>query len=122
MELRTIQDGFWDWVTLRPITGPILDKELRVTSRRKRYYVLRVIYLGLMLLILGMIWAEEIRYNQPSVMTVSRMSIAGQILTSFIVWFQFIGLQVVAVIMLSTSISEEIYHKTLGVLMTTPIT
>lgn len=122
MELRTIQDGFWDWLTLRPITGPIFDKELRVTSRRKRYYVLRVVYLALMLLILGMFWAEQIRYNQPSVMTVSRMAIAGQLLTSFVVWFQFIGLQVVAVIMLSTSISEEIYHKTLGVLMTTPIT
>ena len=122
MELRTIQDGFWDWLTLQPITGPILDKELRVTSRRRRYFVLRVVYLALLVLILAMVWADQIRYNQPSVMTVSRMAFAGQVLTSFVVWFQFIGLQVVAVILLSTAISEEIYHKTLGVLMTTPIT
>ncbi len=122
MNLQTLQDAFLDGLTLRPLTGPIFDKELRITSRRKRYYVLRVVYLALMLFILAMIWAEEVRYDQPSVMTISRMSLAGQILTSFIVWFQFIGLQIVAVIMLSTSISEEIYHKTLGVLMTTPIT
>ena len=31
-------------------------------------------------------------------------------------------LQLIAVVMLSTSISDEIYHKTLGLLMTTPIT
>lgn len=122
MELRTLQDGFWDWLTLQPVTGPILDKELRVTSRRKRYFVLRVVYLALLLIILAMVWAEQIRYQQSSLMTVSRMAMSGQVLTSFIVWFQFIGLQVVAVILLSTAISEEIYHKTLGVLMTTPIT
>ena len=122
MELRTLQDGFWDWLTLQPVTGPIFDKELRVTSRRKRYFVLRVVYLILLLAILAMVWADQIRYQQSSLMTVSRMAMTGQILTSFIVWFQFIGLQVVAVIMLSTAISEEIYHKTLGVLMTTPIT
>ncbi len=122
MELRTLQDGFWDWLTLQPITGPILDKEMRVTSRRKRYFVLRVVYLALLLIILAMAWADTISNNQSSLMTVSRMAIAGQMLTSFVVWFQFIGLQVVAVIMLSTAISEEIYHKTLGVLMTTPIT
>jgi ABC-type transport system involved in multi-copper enzyme maturation permease subunit len=122
MELRTLQDGFVDWLTLQPVTGPILDKELRVTSRRKRYFVLRVVYLALLLIILAMVWVDTISSNQPTLMTVSRMAIAGQILTSFIVWFQFIGLQVVAVILLSTAISEEIYHKTLGVLMTTPIT
>jgi ABC-type transport system involved in multi-copper enzyme maturation permease subunit len=122
MELRTLQDGFWDWLTLQPVTGPILDKEMRVTSRRKRYFVLRVVYLANLMIILAMVWADTISNNQTSLMTVSRMAIAGQILTSFVVWFQFIGLQVVAVIMLSTAISEEIYHKTLGVLMTTPIT
>jgi ABC-type transport system involved in multi-copper enzyme maturation permease subunit len=122
MNIRTLQDGCWDWLTLQPMTGPILDKELRVTSRRKRYFVLRVVYLALLLIILAMVWADTISYNQPSLMMVSRMAIAGQVLTSFVVWFQFIGLQVVAVIMLSTAISEEIYHKTLGVLMTTPIT
>jgi ABC-type transport system involved in multi-copper enzyme maturation permease subunit len=35
--------------------------------------------------------------------------------------FQFFATQIIAVIMLSTSISDEIYHRTLGILMTTPI-
>ncbi len=120
--MTSIADGLLDWLTLRPVTGPIFDKELRVTSRRRRYYVLRFVYLILLLIFLAMIWMEEVRYNSTSLMTISRMSVAGQMITSVIVWFQFIGLQVVAVIMLSTAISEEVVHRTLGVLMTTPIT
>jgi ABC-type transport system involved in multi-copper enzyme maturation permease subunit len=38
-----------------------------------------------------------------------------------IVWFQFYATQFIAIIMLSTSISDEIYSRTLGLLMTTPI-
>ena len=57
MDFRTLQDGILDWLTLQPMTGPILDKELRVTSRRKRYFVLRVVYLALLLIILAMVWA-----------------------------------------------------------------
>jgi len=49
------------------------------------------------------------------------MGIAGKTVITTIVWFQFIATQLIAVIMLSTSISDEIYHRTLGVLMTTPI-
>lgn len=46
----------------------------------------------------------------------------GEIIVATIVAFQFIALQMIAVVMLSTSISNEIHHKTLGLLMTTPIT
>jgi len=49
------------------------------------------------------------------------MARAGQTIIMFIVWFQFCATQVVAVVMLSTSISDEIYNRTLGLLMTTPI-
>jgi ABC-2 type transport system permease protein len=35
--------------------------------------------------------------------------------------FQFLATQFLAVILMSTAISDEIYHSTLGVLMTTPI-
>lgn len=38
------------------------------------------------------------------------------------VWFQFCTTQVVAVIMLSASVSDEIYNRTLGLLMITPVT
>ncbi|MCP4259808.1 MAG: ABC transporter permease subunit [Planctomycetes bacterium] len=47
---------------------------------------------------------------------------AGKSIITTIVSFQFIATQLIAIIMLSTSISDEIYHRTLGVLMTTPVT
>ena len=49
------------------------------------------------------------------------MAEAGKSIIASIVWFQFIITQIVAVVMLSTSISDEIYNKTLGLLMTTPV-
>jgi len=52
----------------------------------------------------------------------SRLALAGKQIIVFLVWFQFYAIQLVAVVMLSTAISDEIYHRTLGVLMSTPIT
>jgi ABC-type transport system involved in multi-copper enzyme maturation permease subunit len=49
------------------------------------------------------------------------MAEAGRWITLTIVWFQFCAIQLVALVILSTAISDEIYHRTLGVLMTTPI-
>jgi len=103
------------------LTGPIFDKELRVSSRRRRNYVLRFAYVGLLLIFLVLIWLEEVHYGQSSLVAVSRMSRAAQNIVAFIVWFQFCATQLVAITMLSTAISDEIYHRTLGSLMTTPI-
>jgi ABC-type transport system involved in multi-copper enzyme maturation permease subunit len=49
------------------------------------------------------------------------MAEAGQIIVIYLVWFQFCATQFLVVILLSNSISDEIYHRTLGLLMTTPI-
>jgi ABC-type transport system involved in multi-copper enzyme maturation permease subunit len=51
----------------------------------------------------------------------SRMAQAGKTITMMIVWFQFIATQVVAVIIFCNSINSEIYRRTLGVLLTTPV-
>lgn len=107
--------------TLSFLTGPIFDKELRVSSRRRRNYVLRFVYLALLTIFLALVWFEEVSYSGAAVYTVSRMARAGQSIILTIVWFQFCATQLAAIIMLSTSISDEIYHRTLGVLMTTPI-
>lgn len=109
------------FLSLSWLTGPIFDKELRVSSRRKRNYVLRFIYLALLTLFLVLIWLNEVKYRGNAAYHISRMARAGQTITSFIIWFQFCATQLIAVIMLSTSISNEIYNRTLGVLMTTPI-
>ena len=103
------------------LTGPIFDKELRVSSRRRRNYVLRFAYLALLTTFLVLVWIEEVQYSGSAVYRISRMARAGQMIIVFIVWFQFCVTQVLAVIMLSTSISDEIYNRTLGLLMTTPI-
>ena len=44
---------------VRPLqlAGPIFTKELRVASRRKRNYALRLVYLGLLLAFAGFAWA-----------------------------------------------------------------
>jgi ABC-type transport system involved in multi-copper enzyme maturation permease subunit len=105
------------------LTGPIFDKELRVSSRRRRNYCLRFVYLVLLTGFVVMVWLSTVRLPTAAATAfqTSRMSLAGILVIGAIVWFQFITTQLIAVIMLSTAISDEIYNKTLGVLMTTPI-
>ncbi|MBN2211441.1 MAG: ABC transporter permease subunit [Sedimentisphaerales bacterium] len=102
-------------------TGPIFDKELRVSSRRRRNYVLRTAYVLVMLLFIWLVWVETVSDRVSSANVIAQMSRAGIELTMAIVWFQFVGLQLVAVSMLSTAIRDELASKTLGVLLTTPI-
>jgi ABC-type transport system involved in multi-copper enzyme maturation permease subunit len=105
------------------LAGPILTKELRVSSRRRRNYVLRSAYLAVLTVFIVLVWLATVRWesNRDYAYRVSRMAIAGRTIIVWIAWFQFIVIQIVTVVMLSTSISEEVYAKTLGVLMTTPI-
>ncbi len=105
-------------------TGPIFSKELRCAGRRKRHYALRCAYLALLTAFLVLVWMTVVdRYARESIaMRISQMPEAGKRIILAIVWFQFIATQLVAVILMSTSISDEIYRRTLGVLMTTPLT
>ena len=108
-------------LSLAWLTGPIFDKEMRVSSRRRRNYVLRFLYVVTFTLLLTLLWAEWVPYHSTSAYQSSRMARAGQAIVGTVLWFEFITAQVIAIVMLSTSISDEIYHRTLGVLMTTPI-
>jgi len=107
------------------LAGPLFEKELRVSGRRGRTYIVRSVYLLVLSGFVGMVWLSMItvgwRMSSP-VYSAYEMSRAGMTIISVIMWFQFIVLPLVAVVMLSTSISDEIYQRTLGVLMTTPIT
>jgi ABC-type transport system involved in multi-copper enzyme maturation permease subunit len=105
-----------DW-----LTGPIFDKELRVSSRRKWNYSVRFIYLILLILFIVLVWLANVRMSGSNLFRVSRMSEAGIYIMMTIVLFQFFATQILSIVMLSNSISDEIYHRTLGVLMTTPI-
>ena len=103
--------------------GPIFDKELRVSSRRKRNYFLRFFYLVSLTVFVTFVWIITIKVGSSGslVYQVSRMSGTGKYITTTIIWFQFIAIQLIAIVMLSNAISDEIYHRTLGLLMTTPI-
>jgi ABC-type transport system involved in multi-copper enzyme maturation permease subunit len=69
------------------------------------------------------IWFDAMDFTGSSgTYMASRLAQAGKQIIVILVWFQFYATQLVAVVMLSTAISDEIYHRTLGVLMTTPIT
>jgi ABC-type transport system involved in multi-copper enzyme maturation permease subunit len=103
------------------LTGPIFDKELRVSSRRRRNYVLRFAYLAVLTVFVVLVWHSMVKFQGTAAYRISQMSEAGKAIIRTIITFQFVATQLIAVVMLSTSISDEIYHRTLGVLMTTPI-
>ncbi|MGB2865072.1 MAG: ABC transporter permease subunit, partial [Sedimentisphaerales bacterium] len=111
------------FLSLYWLTGPIFDKELRVSSRRKRNYFLRFAYVCLLTAFIASAWIVMVKTGSSASVAyqVSRMSEIGKYVTITIVWFQFISIQLIAIVMLSTAISDEIYNRTLGLLMSTPV-
>ena len=108
---------------VRWIAGPILDKELRVASRRRRNYVLRFVYLVLLAGFVAMVWiTTAVLGGAAPSYRASQMAVAGTVIVSVVLWFQFLVLPLISIVMLSGSIGEEVRRRTLGVLMTTPIT
>ena len=104
------------------VAGPILGKEFRVLSRLKRSYLLRALYLLVLMLFMSLVWFEATRTFNYSVFQASRMSEASEVIVVGIVWFQFIAAQILALILCSTAINQELVQRTLPALMTTPIT
>ncbi len=103
------------------LTGPIFDKELRVASRRRRQYALRFLYILALTVFVGVVWLGMVQYEGNASFMQSRMAAAGQRIVTTIVFFQFFAMQVLAIVLLSSAVSDEVYHRTLGILMTTPI-
>jgi ABC-type transport system involved in multi-copper enzyme maturation permease subunit len=119
----TITESAKSLLSVSWLTGPIFDKELRVSSRRRRNYVLRSAYVGLLTVFVISVWLAQIQWISSSgLYSASRMAEAGKRIIITVVWFQFCATQFLAVVMLSTSINEEVYRRTLNTLMTTPIT
>jgi ABC-type transport system involved in multi-copper enzyme maturation permease subunit len=114
ISLRRVYQPGW-------LTGPIFDKELRVSSRRRRNYVLRFFYILLLTAFIGIAWLAVVPMGGSGVFAQSGMAVAAKQIVATISLFQFVIMQLLAIIMLSTAISDEVYHRTLGLLMTTPI-
>lgn len=109
------------YFNLSRLTGPIFDKELRVSSRRRRNYILRFFYPICLTLFVALVWVYTVDISGSVVYRASRMAEAATTIIATIIGFQFVAIQIIAVIMLSSAISDEIQHQTLGTLMTTPI-
>ena len=58
------------------VTGPIFGKELRTSSRRKRNYVLRSVYLGLMILFIAGVWETRVGSSSSFAWSVAQMAFA----------------------------------------------
>ncbi|MHC4580775.1 MAG: ABC transporter permease, partial [Planctomycetota bacterium] len=118
-----MSDLFGCVCSLSWLAGPIFEKELRVSSRRKRNYLLRSAYLALLMVFVAYAYMMTIRSGRSGsqVYLLSRMPEIGKYIVTTVVWFQFTAVQLIAIVMLSSSISEEVQRRTLGVLMTTPI-
>jgi ABC-type transport system involved in multi-copper enzyme maturation permease subunit len=110
------------------LTGPILEKELRVSSRRRRNYALRFGYVAAMTLFVVLLWLSTVgQYDSPgrrgaSAYQLQRMAETGKEIIGSVCLFQFCLLQLLAVVLCSTAVNEEILRRTLGTLMTTPVT
>lgn len=99
---------------------PLFDKELRVASRRRRGYILRAAYVLFLMVFIAAIWIPTVEVRSAATSR-AQMEAAAKTITLSIVWFQFFAGQVVAIVLLSTAISDEVYSRTLAVLLTTPL-
>ncbi|MHC4742891.1 MAG: ABC transporter permease [Planctomycetota bacterium] len=117
----TAASSFWKLFDPVRLTGPLFDKELRVSSRRKRNYILRFAYVALLTAFVVITWRSTVGGQVSATFQKSRLAEAGKTIVTRIVGFQFAATQLIAIVMLSNSISDEIYNRTLGLLMTTPI-
>jgi ABC-type transport system involved in multi-copper enzyme maturation permease subunit len=108
---------------LSTAVGPLFTKELLVTSRRAKYYMLRFAYAAVLGLFVSLVWLAFIQSARGADPTyrIAHMSEMGKGIVSSIMCFQFGIAQFVAIVLLSSAINEEIYQRTLVPILTTPI-
>jgi ABC-type transport system involved in multi-copper enzyme maturation permease subunit len=105
------------------LLGPLSEKELRVASRQRKYYLLRFAYVCLLALVTVQLWfvTTYTGGGTSAVVRVSRLSEAGQRVIVAVVWSQFVMAQILAAVLLSEAISSEIRQRTLEGLLVTPL-
>ena len=105
------------------LAGPMFDKELRVATRRRRLYLLRFAYVAVLAMVILQMWYSGLRSGRSgsAVLQVSRLSEMGKAIVGTVVWFQFITGQILTAVLLSDAIGSEIRHRTLDVLLVTPV-
>jgi ABC-type transport system involved in multi-copper enzyme maturation permease subunit len=113
--------------------NPIILKESLTTSRRFRFYLLRLGYLAAMAGFVAIVWRfmeaqlRPVMLSSPGAAVASvaaiqsHMADMGKLIVVAIVWFQFIAAQMVAVLLMCNSFSSECQKRTVVGLLTTPL-
>jgi ABC-type transport system involved in multi-copper enzyme maturation permease subunit len=105
--------------------GPIFEKELRATSRRKRTYALRFVYLAGLLLFLVMVYVSSSPWGSGATSVTQRVQQQNRLGREFFMCFSLFcvgSMAIIGPVLTCTAISAERLHKTLHVLLMTPIT
>jgi ABC-type transport system involved in multi-copper enzyme maturation permease subunit len=103
--------------------GPIFEKELRVASRRKRNHLLRVLFLLVLFLILMLAYLSMRPGMSLSVAArMERQNQLGQVFFACFGMFCAISMGLIGPVLTCTAVSTERLHRTLHVLLMTPIT
>ena len=104
--------------------NPVVGKELRATSRRKRYYLLRLVYLLALTGFAALTWqgvVADLMGVGDVVLRISRMPDAGKAIVREVAWFAFIAAQAIMLVLCSTAVSGERAARTLPTLLSTPM-
>lgn len=102
--------------------GPIFGKELRVTSRRKRSYFLRFFYLAFLLLFLIFVWSVSgISSGGGAAYRQQRQAELGEVFFATFAIFCVGAMGLIGPVLTATAVSSERLHRTLPVLLMTPI-
>ncbi|HEV8293009.1 MAG TPA: ABC transporter permease subunit, partial [Tepidisphaeraceae bacterium] len=112
--------------TLRSLSplGPIFGKELRSTARRKRTYYLRFFYIGALLLVMLFcysITSSEFRHVGSVARRAQKLAELGAIFFAVFAFFSLIAMAIAGPVLTATAINSERLHKTLPVLLMTPL-
>jgi ABC-type transport system involved in multi-copper enzyme maturation permease subunit len=109
--------------SLSPL-GPIFGKELRSTARRKRTYYLRFFYIAALLLVMLFcysITSSDFRQVTSVARRAQKLAELGAIFFAVFAFFSLIAMAIAGPVLTATAINSERLHKTLPVLLMTPI-
>ena len=107
--------------------GPVVERELRVLSRRRRHYGLRFGYCLLLIGIVTAAWLVSMdsltqrSAESAAAHLTARMGAVSRHVVSTVLWFQFVVANLLAVVFVSDALVEERDKGTLEVLLATPI-